>query len=299
VYDYNDGKWYPDPSFILHVSGGSTFETAMAFSGEGKTVAMASTVINSENVNGIEEDYAEVTIVHNYKIYTLTLSSTIHHGDYYLSLSYDGDRIAYSCDEKVIVREYYSKPYIVQTWEQVGLTIESDDANEEDFGSAVVLSPDGNFVAVTSKSSTRVYSSPPHNMGDQGSTDTTPWEQVGNTIYSENDSTHPTAVSLLSHEQTLGDGSGTVDLLTLTISDSGSVRVFHFNTRDSTTWTLKGGESAMLRHTGEWPTGFGSSLSVSDDGETVAVGAPLTTEDEDNFQDGGKVLLFDLQPVSS
>lgn len=302
VYLYEDGRWYPDPSYTLRVSGGSTFDTsqsAMAFSGEGKTVALVSTVLDSTNGNGAsnKEDTTQITLLHNYKFYTIYLKSTIHHSDHYLSLSYNGNRIAYSDRERVVVKEFYNKNLFFQTWEQVGLGIQSDNANEEDFGSAVVLSPDGNFLAITSKTATKVYVAPPHDVNGKA----TAWTQVGNTIDSDNVDQHLTDVSLWSHKLTMGDGSGTVDLLTLAISDSGSVRILQYNTRVSTDWTLKGGDSAGLHNTGgeQWPTGFGRSLSVSEDGETVAVGAPVFKQDGEDFKDGGKVLIYDLKAIPS
>lgn len=303
VYIYNNdaGRWIPDPSLTylkMPVSKNPDIsESAMAFSGEGKTLALASTILDS-NYTGHEEDTAYVTLYHDFQYFTILLNSTIHHDDHYLSLSYDGSRIAYSDSERVYVKEYSQKNVVVQFWKLVGLVIESDDPSDKDFGSSVVLSPDGNYLAITSRSNTKVYVSPPHDIDDQASTDTTPWRQVGDTIYNA-DTTKPTSyVSLWSHELTKGDGSGTVDLLTLTLSDSGSVRVLQYETGKSTTWALKGGKTAML-HAGEWPTGFGTSLSVSEDGETVVVGAPVLEEDVDDFKDGGKVLIYDLNLPSS
>lgn len=321
-HDSETNEWAFDPSLFLALSNtaGSAYDesqSAMAYAGAGNTLALASTAIDSETHDQHEEDLSQIILAHDHKLYSIYLLSTIHHSDHYVSLSHDGNRVAFTDDERVFVKEFHFRSALVQYWTFVGAVLEGDD-DDVDYGSTVVLSPCGEYLAVSSVGNTKVYVAPPHAVDDRSVTSNsteTPWTLVGDVVRS--DAVRPASVALRSQRMTLVDDDANANanantttttttntLLTLALSYSGAdgagvVRVLQFNTGGSVVWQPKGNEEELAAYSlseDRHLRGFGSSVSVSQDGQTVAVGAPATGTDEidDESRDGGKVLVYEL-----
>ena len=152
------------------------------------------------------------------------------------------------------------------SWAQLGSAIEG--SRPISFaGNSVSISDDGNTVAIGSGSNhVRVY-----RLG------TTEWSLIGKDVDGVPDGQSGISVSLSGDGSTLAVGSEQNGIL------SGRVRVYRF---DGTIWTQLGesfgGQSVLER--------LGTSVTLSDDGNTVAIGAPgdgKTTETTSAGRHGG------------
>ena len=176
------------------------------------------------------------------------------------------------------------------SWEQLGETIYGDTAYDQ-FGVSVDISSDGNTVAIGSDQSwnsgpgyARVFSlEGSDNGGDAGH-----WTQIGQNITGEaiGDS-FGSSVSLSDDGKTIAIGAyeanGNGD-------DSGHVRVYRMSDSESE-WTPLGvdidGE--------EYGEASGSSVSLSGDGNTVAIGSPSYTRRNNEYYEEvqvGQVKVF-------
>ncbi|WP_340076902.1 Ig-like domain-containing protein, partial [Leptobacterium sp. I13] len=163
------------------------------------------------------------------------------------------------------------------TWNQLGADIDGEASGDES-GSSVSMSSDGNTLAIGAKGNDG-------NGTDSGHVrvyrfDGTTWNQLGADIDGEvSGDKSGRSVSMSSDGNTLAigaegnDGNGT---------DSGHVRVYRF---DGTTWNQLGadidGEAADDL--------FGWSVSLSTDGNTLAIGAP---QNDGNGTLSGHVRVF-------
>jgi hypothetical protein len=159
-----------------------------------------------------------------------------------------------------------------ESWIQMGSTIYADNAQpEDDFGAAVSLSDDGNILAVGAyredgadnslENSGAVYV---YEYNDQS------WTQMGSTIYANNPDANDLfgkSVSLAADGKTLAVGAHEKDSTDAT--NSGAAYVFIFNGEN---WQPQGGiikASTPIQH-----DHFGRSVSLNNDGDVLAVGAP-------------------------
>ncbi|GFH56762.1 T9SS C-terminal target domain-containing protein [Chaetoceros tenuissimus] len=190
--------------------------------------------------------------------------------DYAVSLSSDGNTVAIGKNgndgngsDSGHVRVYrFNDKLSSPTWIQLGDDIDGENAGDKS-GAAVSLSSDGNTVAIGALySGLRVY-----RLDDKLSSPT--WIQVGDDIDGENaDDRLGAAVSLSSDGNTVAIGARENYYNGY---DSGHVRVYRFNDKlSSPTWIQVGddidGENANDRS--------GWSVSLSSDGNTIAIGAP-------------------------
>ncbi|WP_421874030.1 cadherin domain-containing protein [Marinoscillum sp.] len=145
------------------------------------------------------------------------------------------------------------------TWNQLGDDI--DGSSGDGLGSAIAMSADGTIVAIGASSAdntgvVRVYEKSGAN-----------WNQIGTDISGDemNDS-FGLSVSLSDDGSVVAIGANTSDIFD-DFAASGYVKVYE---RSGDTWVLKGSK-LIASNSGEF---FGQSVSLSSDGEVLAVGAP-------------------------
>jgi hypothetical protein len=185
---------------------------------------------------------------------------------YSVSLSSDGNIVAIGApanDSITGVVKVYE--FSGSDWEQIGENIDGEE-NGEFSGWSVSLSSDGTTLAVGSPALfegglglARVY--------EYSGSD---WEQKGGDIIGEEvGDIHGISVSLSSDGDTLAVGAA---FSSENVLGNGQVRVYQYN---GSVWEQKGEdiEGDALGET------LGLSVSLSSDGNTVAIGAPFYTED--------------------
>jgi hypothetical protein len=213
-------------------------------------------------------------------------------GDYSgksVSLSSDGSTIAIGAPFGYIGQvRVYSYDSGSSTWIQMGSGIDEESPYDSS-GYSVSLSSDGSTVAIGAPTNdgngpdsghVRIYNY------DSGSST---WIQVGSDIDGESEYDRSgQSVSLSSDGSTVAiganrnDGNG---------RDSGHVRIYNFNSI-SETWVQLGTDID-----GEYPEdSSGGSVSLSSDGLTVAIGAPLNDE---NGTNSGHVKVYNFDSGSS
>lgn len=145
------------------------------------------------------------------------------------------------------------------SWNQLGDAI--DGSSGDGLGSAIAMSADGTIVAIGASSAdntgvVRVYEKSGAN-----------WNQIGTDISGDemNDS-FGLSVSLSDDGSVVAIGANTSDIFD-DFAASGYVKVYE---RSADTWVLKGSK-LIASNSGEF---FGQSVSLSSDGEVLAVGAP-------------------------
>ncbi len=173
------------------------------------------------------------------------------------------------------------------SWERLGQAINGDNADDH-FGQSVNLSPDGNALAIGSREIggpgyVRVFTL---EVGDDD-VDTASWKQIGGDIIGEADGDwFGWSVSLSDDGKTLAvgalynDGNG---------GNSGHVRVYRRTDADSESGWMQLGDDIDGEAAGDWS---GISVSLSADGNTVAVGSP---GNGDNGEWSGHVRVFVLE----
>ncbi len=176
------------------------------------------------------------------------------------------------------------------SWERLGQVIYGDDAYDY-FGRSVNLSPDGNALAIGSPGYwedgdrpgyVRVFSL---EVGDND-LGTATWKQIGGDIIGEaNGDEFGRSVSLSDDGRTLAVGATTNDGNNR--RGSGHVRVYQTDTNSESGWMQLGddidGEAAG--------DNSGLSVSLSADGNTVAISSPFN---DDNGEWSGQVRVFVL-----
>lgn len=172
------------------------------------------------------------------------------------------------------------------TWTQIGDDIDGEEQNDLS-GNAISLSADGNIIAIGARSNDGPSSSTTGHVrvfeNQNGA-----WTQIGEdidgvTIPLNNNNTNMfgDSVSLSSDGSIVAVGASSNNAGG---ENAGRVRVFE-NQND--TWTQIGGQ---IR--GDELDRLGTSVSISNDGTIVAVGAPMS---DDGAQDGGTVSIFEFQ----
>jgi len=188
-------------------------------------------------------------------------------------------------------------------WEQIGSDIDGEDSNEQ-LGSSLSLSSDGNILAVNKSGTVRIYKNDNDvweqvgsdilgggnlSLSSNGSivaiaTSTVRiyknnndiWEQIGNNIDADTFS----SVSLSSDGTIVAVGYPEINT-----NDNGYVRIYEIN---NDVWEQRGvdiiGETFF--------EGFGSSVSLSSNGNILSTGTPYSNN-------GGYVEVYDLSAVLS
>ena len=254
----------------------------VSLSGDGKTVAIGA---HGNDGNGAASGHVRVYQMRNSESNWMQLGQDIDGEAEYdlsgwaVSLSADGKTVAigspYLNDDVDWsygqVRVYYFDDS-ASSWVQQGLDIVGDLSGDE-FGSSVALSADGDILAIgaptyleaVSPGYVKVY-----HLQDDG------WKQMGNTIKATADKGYfGYSISLSEDGKTVAVG----DYYTNENgADGGSVSVYQFDDA-SLIWIQHGkinGEDTL-----DW---FGTAVSLSADGNMVAVGSPQSGENRGNVR---------------
>jgi hypothetical protein len=179
-----------------------------------------------------------------------------------------------------------------KNWEKIGDDIDGD-APDDQFGESVSLSANGMIVVIgaiyASVNEIRTGGAKVYRIDSAGSS----WEKLGETIYGDNDgdrfgvsvdisSDGDTVV--IGSEQSSSDGPGYARVFSLEGGNNGG---------DAGDWTQIG-----QNFTGEAISDyFGSSVSLSDDGKTIAIGTPYA--DGINDFDLGHVRVYRMSDSES
>ena len=206
---------------------------------------------------------------------------------YSVSLSADGSTVAigaphndYNGDDSGQVT-VYRFDYIRLSWEPLGQSIHGDNALDK-LGMSVQLSPDGIILAVGSPSLggagyVRVFS-----LASGNDINTATWNQIGQDIVGDaSGNEFGWSISLSDDSKTLAVGARDADGKNGV--DSGRVRIYRVD--DTKNW-IQLGDDIDGEGVSDWS---GYSMSLSADGNKVAIGAPYN---DDNGVDSGQVRVF-------
>ncbi len=202
-----------------------------------------------------------------------------------VSLSDDGSIVAigaFSSDSNgVLSGHVHIYGFDGISWDQLGEGLDGEAAGDW-FGHSVSLSDDGSIVAIGA----RYNDGNGNNSGHVRTYKFRLWEQVNQTIDQVVADDHlGSSISLSGNGAILAVGATEDDL---SGTDPGYVQLYEFN---GVSWTLQqkiDGEAAGDR--------FGSSVSLSSDGTTLAIGA--LTNDGVNGSDSGHVQIYRFDGVS-
>lgn len=189
-----------------------------------------------------------------------------------LALSDDGQIIAIGNRHTAYVRVF---EFQNQSWEQIGSDIVGID---ESYGSDVALSGDGQMVAI---------GGPRHSRVQVFRLDETrEWEMVGGSILGDiaRGDLAGSAISLSLNGRIIAVGA---HLNSDIMQRSGEVRVYKLSEDDSE-WEQMGSDI----NGDAFGDQFGSALSLSNDGFTLAVGARFFDDVESNVTDTGHVRVY-------
>jgi hypothetical protein len=179
-----------------------------------------------------------------------------------------------------------------QSWTQRGSDIDGEAANDYS-GSSVALSSDGNTMAIAAMQNDGTTGTNSDNRGSvriyQWNSGTSTWVQRGSDIDGEAvEDESGTSVDLSSNGNTVAIGA---HYNNGTGSDAGHVRVYDWNSGTSA-WVQRGvdinGEASG--------DGSGSSVSLSSDGNTMAIGASFN---DGNGNAAGHVRVYDWNSGTS
>lgn len=288
VFEYSNEDWIQLGSDIGGESSGSWAGRSVSLSANGDIVAIGSE--RDDNVNGLEAGQVQVYEYSNSN--WIQLGSDIHGESAFdfsgvsISLSSDGYTLAVGADDNDDnggwsghVRIY---SYSSNSWTQIGGDINGEAAGDRS-GRSISLSSDGNTVAIgafnndgngTRSGHVRVY----QNINNS-------WTQLGNDIDGETSmDLSGLAVSISGDATTVAVGAPYNDD---NGSESGHVRVYQFS---NGTWSQKGGdidgEAANDKS--------GNSISLSNDGEILAIGAYVN---DGNGVNSGQVRIYQYSDI--
>ncbi len=177
-------------------------------------------------------------------------------------------------------------------WEQIGDDIDGDAADDE-LGWSVSLSGNGTIVVIGAPGAgvneIRTGGAKVYRIDSAGSS----WEKLGETIYGDNDGDRfCESVDISSDGYTVAIGSSQYINY-----DTGYARVFSLeggdNSSDAGHWKQIG-QNITGEAIGDY---FGSSVSLSDDGKTIAIGAP--SADGMNGKSTGDVRVYRMSDSES
>ena len=210
------------------------------------------------------------------------------HSGWSVSLSSDGRTVAVGApnDDSSYRRGYvriFQWTESTSTWTQMGADIDGE-ASYDESGRSVSLSSDGKTVAIGAPYNDGNGSSSGHVRIFQWTQSTSTWTQMGAHIDGEASGDHSGwSVSLSSDGKTVAVGAP-ANLEEYGPNSGGRVRIFQW-TQSTLTWTQMGADIDKEAYGDE----SGSSVSLSSDGKTVAIGAPNF---EGNAPLSGHVRIF-------
>ncbi len=272
------------------------FGNSVSISEDGKSIAVGAPY--NDGINGVDSGHV--------RVYRLTDDGTSWQkigqdidgeaaGDdsgRSVSLSADGSTVAIGAPYNDNNNGDYSGQVTVYridgdglSWEQLGQTLYGNNANDY-FGWSVNLSPDGNTLVIGSPNGragyVKVFSL---TSGDDiDNVDT--WEQIGQRIVGDaNGDSFGLSISLSEDGKTLAVGANYAGGMNGV--NSGSVSVYRMDDSGST-W-IRIGDDIDGEAADDWS---GYSVSLSADGNKVAIGAPMN---DDNAIGSGHVRIYVLE----
>lgn len=280
IYEYAGSDALPWKQVALwSVDGVDLLQSSLTMSGDGNTVAIGHTDPRSGN--------GKISLFNGHDDFGFLLGSTHTMGEETISLSEDGTRLAYHDGSKVIVMQFVIENFFKKYWDPLGKPIPDLDEEEDDneHGSSVVLSSDGNFLVISSKSKTKVFA---------WDTTAKDWQPFGN-ILSDEYNILPSSVSA-SFFMNFSAGLHVYRIAMASVPNNDDpnniqnsvTRVFEYQSSDQA-WSR-----IAIIDGSEYPSGFGTSISLSEDGLRVAIGAP---QEHDGFSSNmdGQVLVFEIE----
>jgi len=263
VYMNKDETWDHYGNRINGTENKVRLGSSVSISGDGKSVAVGS--LDERHLDVFKSE-AGVWKSIGGNIVSTSESIDIESSKIDVSLSYDGTKVAVG-----IPQENEAAVYVLKTngnWGRLGgsITSENDDI---DFGSSVSISSDGEFVAVGS----------PNSNGKKGMVmvmtyEDYAWIEVGKPIIGEVEGDMVgTSISLSDDGNVLAIGCPNHEMDNV---KTGHVHIYKkSNTNGVYSWDLYGDEIMDTSGSG---SEFGSSIDLSGDGTTVAIGAPQSND---------------------
>ena len=173
------------------------------------------------------------------------------------------------------------------SWQQLGDDIDGENVNDR-FGSSVALSSDGTIVAIGASRNDGVANNAGHTRVYEYDSTSASWQQLGDDIDGENVNDHFGSSVALSSDGTIVAVSAIFGGAAMF---AGHVRVYEYDST-STSWQQIGddidGENAG--------DSSGTSVALSSDGNTVAIGA---YENDDAFNNAGHARVYTYDPLST
>jgi hypothetical protein len=295
--DLGTNAWKQIGTDITGEDDGDAFGWSVSISEDGKTIAVGAPRANGEN--GDDSGRVRVYQMNDSQSEWVQIGDDIEGevaDDYSgesVSLSADGNKVAigypFGYDDNKNISGYvkvYQMDSAGSSWKPLGQTLYGDNSYDY-FGRSMNLSPDGNTLAIGSPGNSdrqgyvRVFSM----LVGGDNIGTSSWEQIGTDIIGEADGYEfGRRVSLSNDGRTVAVGA--LDYNGENGDDSGHGRVYRIDDSQSD-WIRIGddidGEGAH--------DNAGVSVSLSADGNTVAIGSPYN---DDNGEDAGHVRVYVL-----
>ena len=282
VYSWTGSTWSKIGGNIEGESQGDSFGTSLSISSDGSILAVSAP--NSDAGVALNADCGRVQ-VYEYSSGTWTqIGSDIDGGLFdnlgrHLSISNDGSILAIGSDGSSSAGSVSVYEYSSGSWTQLGVDITGESSSDQAFVTSI--SGDGSIVAIGGYGNDGVGSNAGHVRVYKYLSGSNQWTQLGSDI----DGTH---MSRSGYSVALSDDGSIVAIgayigMSDSNTDTGYVKVYEYI---SGSWT-QAGDAIDGTTAGDH---FGTSVAISADGETVAVGARLAHAG--NVSDSGHVKVY-------
>lgn len=282
VYKFENDEWMPMGSSITGVFAGEDFGWSVSLSADGLTLAVGAP---DDNGAGSTTGYG--------RVYEWSGSDWIQKGNTISGINYDdylGYEISLNADGSMVILGAPKNDdnafnagaaYIFQwngtAWEQRGSTLSGTEEYEE-FGQTVGISADGDHIVIGSPYFFNTYHPGVTRVYEWSGND---WVQIGDDIVGEGNLDH-SATSLEMAANGLSIAIGSFNNSHDNIFNAGHVRVYDWS---GSVWEQRGEDI-------DGDASYDNSsmgMSLSDDGNTLAVGAP---SNDGNGDKSGQIKVY-------
>ena len=294
-YNTTDNQWQKIGNDIQAIQQSSRFGQAVQLSGDGNTVAVGAvyhdyntTISDSGAV--MVYSYEESTGSWTQKGNTIEFPiQNLFLGEYHneLSISGDGSILAIGIIRDTISSTYDGRVHVYQfnsgNWELMGAEIPGPEDNDK-FGAGVSLSHDGQTLAVGApdRSASASYGGSLKIYEFSNGI----WTQKGSELYGDNSGNFfGNDVSLSGDGNIVASGAYGYDEDSSTNSREGRVRVFNWTNGQ---WAPLGSPIVGEAHDDQ----SGTSIELSDNGLTIAIGDPLNNGTDPSHSNKGHVRFY-------